>query len=186
MRADMQSAVSLGGTTFFAVYLFATGFMVRGLTADDLRQRARAEDEGITVIVIITLAAVALSLGSLAFILGDSGVSLWHRIPAIVNVPLGWATLHMVMTFHYAKMFYAPREDANGDGDTGGLDFPGTEEPSIGDFIYYAFVVGMTAQVSDVQTTSRGMRNFTLVHSVVSFFFNAVIVAFAVNVAATR
>jgi uncharacterized membrane protein len=57
-----------------------------------------------------------------------------------------------------------------------------TEEPSIFDFIFYSFVVGMTAQVSDVDTTSGEMRNTTIMHGVVSFFFNTAILAFAVNV----
>jgi uncharacterized membrane protein len=39
----------------------------------------------------------------------------------------------------------------------------------------------MTAQVSDVDTTSREMRNTTIAHGVVSFFYNTVILAFAVN-----
>jgi uncharacterized membrane protein len=41
----------------------------------------------------------------------------------------------------------------------------------------------MTAQVSDVQVVSSEMRRMTLAHGVVSFFFNTVIVALAVNVA---
>ena len=45
-------------------------------------------------------------------------------------------------------------------------------------------VIGMTAQVSDVQVQSSVMRRLTLAHGVVSFFFNTVILALAVNVAA--
>jgi uncharacterized membrane protein len=41
----------------------------------------------------------------------------------------------------------------------------------------------MTAQVSDVAVVSRRMRRATLAHSVVSSFFNTVILAIAVNVA---
>lgn len=63
-----------------------------------------------------------------------------------------------------------------------GLDLPETDEPGILDFLYYSFVVGMTAQVSDVQATSRAMRRTTLTHGVVSFFFNTVILALTVNV----
>ena len=69
--------------------------------------------------------------------------------------------------------------------DAGGLDFPGTEEPDALDFLYYSLVVGMTAQVSDVQVRTSAMRRFTLAHGVVSFFFNTVLIALAVNVAAT-
>jgi uncharacterized membrane protein len=61
--------------------------------------------------------------------------------------------------------------------------FPGTQEPELSDFVYYSFVVGMTAQVSDVQVLTSRMRRTTLVHGVASFFFNTVILALAVNVA---
>jgi uncharacterized membrane protein len=44
-------------------------------------------------------------------------------------------------------------------------------------------VVGMTAQVSDVQVLTTPMRRVTLAHGVVSFFYNTVLLALAVNVA---
>jgi uncharacterized membrane protein len=59
--------------------------------------------------------------------------------------------------------------------DAGGLEFPDTNEPTGWDFLYYSFVVGMTAQVSDVQV---------LTTPIVSFFYNTVILALAVNLAA--
>ena len=66
-------------------------------------------------------------------------------------------------------------------GDSRGLDFPGTAEPGGYDFLYFAFVIGMTAQTSDIAITSTAMRKINLVHAVVSFFFNTVLVAAAVN-----
>jgi uncharacterized membrane protein len=42
----------------------------------------------------------------------------------------------------------------------------------------------MTCQVSDVQVTEPSMRRLTLVHGMLSFFFNVVILALAVSVAA--
>ena len=59
----------------------------------------------------------------------------------------------------------------------------GDVEPGSWDFLYYSFVVGMTAQVSDVQVLSTAMRRVTLAHGVVSFFYNTVLLALAVNVA---
>jgi Protein of unknown function (DUF1345) len=63
-------------------------------------------------------------------------------------------------------------------------DTPHMEEPAIWDFLYYSFVVGMTAQVSDVQVSTTRMRRLTLAHGIASFFFNTVLLALAVNVAA--
>ena len=66
-------------------------------------------------------------------------------------------------------------------GKTQALKFPGTGEPGSWDFLYFSFVVGMTAQVSDVQVLTTQMRRATLKHSIVSFFFNTVLIAMAVN-----
>ena len=41
----------------------------------------------------------------------------------------------------------------------------------------------MTAQTSDVAITSTAMRKVNLLHAIVSFFFNTVLVAAAVNAA---
>ncbi|HXX65069.1 MAG TPA: DUF1345 domain-containing protein, partial [Bacteroidota bacterium] len=42
-----------------------------------------------------------------------------------------------------------------------------------------------TAQVSDVQVTSRRLRRLTLIHGIISFAFNTVILALTINVIAT-
>jgi len=63
------------------------------------------------------------------------------------------------------------------------LDFPGPKkDPGVWDFLYFATVVGMTAQTSDVQVTTTTMRKFVLLHGIVSFAFNTVLIAIAVNV----
>ena len=64
----------------------------------------------------------------------------------------------------------------------GGLIFPGDRPPDYFDFAYFSFVVGMTCQVSDVQITSRRMRRLTLVHSILSFGFNTIILALLINI----
>ena len=66
----------------------------------------------------------------------------------------------------------------------GGLDFPGGEPPDYWDFLYFAVVIGMTFQVSDVQITDRSLRRLALVHGMLGFLFNTVIVALTVNLAA--
>ena len=63
----------------------------------------------------------------------------------------------------------------------GGLIFPGDEEPDYWDFFYYSLVVAMTAQVSDVQITSKVIRRAVSVHGVLSFFFNLTVLALTVN-----
>ena len=173
--------VSLAGSAFFLIYLVSSAILARSLTNDDLRQKASLDDEGIWLIGVITLAAISLSLGSLVLLLGNDQRNGWLLVQAVANVPLGWATLHTIMAFHYAHLFFTKSDEGDKRRDSGGLEFPKTKEPCFGDFLYFSFVVGMTAQTSDVDLTSRAMRNTTVVHGAVSFLFNTVILALAVN-----
>ena len=168
-------------TFFFLVYLVSAAWRIDTSSPAAIRQRAAVSDEGILVILFIILAAITLSLIAIFGLVNTPG----DRHPllfllSLLSVPLGWLSLHTVMAWHYAHLFYAPRPAG---GDAGGLEFPATPEPSAWDFLYFSFVIGMTAQVSDVQVSDGGLRRLALFHGIVSFFFNAVIVALAVNVA---
>ena len=169
------------GDAAFLFYLVAMTMLAGRLTPESMRALASYEDEGKAVIVVITLAAIGLSLASIFAILNKEDQELYLLVFTILSVPLGWLTFHTVFAFHYMNLFYDRHE---GGRDAGGLNFPGTPEPRAWDFLYYSFVVGMTAQVSDVQVESSIIRRVTLFHGIVSFFFNTVLLALAVNVAA--
>ena len=48
---------------------------------------------------------------------------------------------------------------------------------------YFAFVIGMMFQVSDVQVTNKGIRRLVTAHGMVSFLFNTTVIALMVNLA---
>lgn len=52
------------------------------------------------------------------------------------------------------------------------------------DFLYFALVLGMTFQVSDVAITARKLRRLAALHGFLGFVFNTVILALTVNIAA--
>jgi uncharacterized membrane protein len=81
---------------------------------------------------------------------------------------------------HYAHEYYA----RSGQGTA--LEFPGTAEPDYWDFLYFAFVIGMTFQVSDVNIVDRDIRRIALAHGVIAFFFNLGILALSINIVAGR
>lgn len=175
--------LAIAGNIFFGVYLASTLVFIGHTTPSHLRQRAGSVDEGILLIVLITLAAIVLSLGAIFAILNArEKPDMLLLAVSLLGVPLGWVTLHTVMALHYAHLFYRSRA-LHDEPAAGGLQFPETPEPGPWDFLYYSFVIGVTAQVSDVQVCSVAMRRVTLAHGVVSFFFNTVILALAVNVA---
>ena len=86
----------------------------------------------------------------------------------------------------YAHTFYGdPDGPAGPQQHAGGLDFPGGRLPDYMDFAYFSFVIGMTFQVSDVQITSREFRKLVLLHGMLSFGFNTVILALTINTVST-
>ena len=84
-----------------------------------------------------------------------------------------------VFALHYAHEFYD--EDSKS---RPKLEFPGSEQPDYFDFLYFAFVIGMTSQTSDVQIASSSMRRLVLIHGVITFFFNTTLLAITINIAA--
>ena len=166
------------GDSFFALYLLMMAIVTAQTTAKDLKQRSALEDEGIAVVLLVALAIIVLSSIAIFTVLrqkqGPSPVALTL---ALAGVPLGWFTLHTLAAFHYAYIFYGK----TGTQKEGGLDFPDTSEPGVWEFLYYSLTIGTTAQTSDTNVTSTRMRGATLVHSVLSFFYNTAIIAMAIN-----
>lgn len=81
---------------------------------------------------------------------------------------------------HYAHEYYAGDKHKGG-----GLAFPGGDEVDYWDFLYFSLVIGMTSRVSDVPVTAKAIRRTVMAHGVVSFIFNATLLALAVNIAAS-
>lgn len=185
---DPKLAVTLGANAFFLVYLVLSLSGVPKLTAAYLKRNAERADEPVTVIFLVTLATVVVALASLFLLVNQKeSPDLLVLALTLAAVPLGWFTIHTMAALHYAHLYWQPHSASETRGRTkslaGGLDFPGTKEPCGMEFLYFAYVIGMTAQTSDIAVTTTQMRTASLVHSVIAFFFNTVLVAAAVNAA---
>jgi uncharacterized membrane protein len=181
---------AIAANAFFAVYLVLTVAGLPALTADYLRKNAARADVPVWLIFLITLGAVAVSVVSLFMTINaKEAPDAFDFIVALLAVPLGWLTIHMMTAIHYAHEYWQPddkTEDEKAKREARrGLGFPGTAEPRGIDFVYFSYVIGMSAQTSDTEVTTSAMRNRVLIHGIVSFFFNTVLVAAAVNVAVT-
>jgi uncharacterized membrane protein len=175
-----ELAVLAGADAFCLAYLWLILRFARAATPALLRTRAAREDEGLGLILTLAASALTVSLIAIFAVVNRQGGVAWpEAVLALAAVPLGWAMVHVLATMHYAHLFYEP--GARG----GGLTFPGTQEPGLWDFLYFAFGIGMTAQVSDVVVTGSRMRRVVTVHAVASFSTNTVILALTVNAAMT-
>jgi uncharacterized membrane protein len=104
----------------------------------------------------------------------------------IATIVLSWSLVHTVFSLHYAHAYYGPADDEDdADGLVGGLEFPSDTTPDYWDFMYFSYVVGMTCQVSDVQISGKNLRRMALIHGVVAFFFNTIILALTINIVAS-
>jgi uncharacterized membrane protein len=182
-------ALAIGWIAGVAFFLAATALVLARATPDRMRARARMQDPLRPVILIVVIAAAAVSLVALGFMLQQKGagagpIGTGPRILlAGLAVLASWLLTHTMFALHYAHCYYGDGSRRRGvrDQDRGGLKFPDELQPDFWDFLYFSFVVGMTRQVSDVQVVSRHIRRLTLGHGVLAFFFNAVILALAVN-----
>lgn len=178
---NAEACVLAAADAFFAVYLVLLLVFAWQSTPASTKQRATLEDDGIVLIALLTAATVGVSVWAIfELIVTKAELGGFAIVLAILAVPLGWAFVHANVAPHYARLYY---RGTKGDAALPGLQFPGGAAPDVSDFLYFSFVIGMTAQTSDVQIASRAIRRLALMHGVVSFFYNTVIVALAVNVA---
>ncbi|MDS7596969.1 DUF1345 domain-containing protein [Agrobacterium tumefaciens] len=177
-------AVEITAVLFFLVYLIMVAVRLPHLTARHLKAHADSDDLPALAIIAVTLLAVGVAVVSLFEALNHTaGQTVWTLSLAFGSVVLGWLTIHTMTALHYAHRYWRPTSVEGKPQHRGGMDFPATKEPCGYDFLYFAIVIGMTAQTSDVGVTTTSMRKVTLAHSVVSFFFNTILVAAAVNAA---
>ena len=175
----------MGWCAGVGLYLLLAWWLCLRFDADNTRQRAQAQDEPTGVLLLLMLLATLASLGAISAMVlqadGQSGLERALRLlVGMAALAFSWLFIHTVFAFRYAHRYYEEEQNAEPDGP--GLVFPGQRDPAYFDFLYHAMVIGMTFQVSDVQVTSREMRLLTLVHSVLAFAFNMLVVALSINV----
>lgn len=177
----------LGWCVGIAVYLLLAWWLCARFDAKRTRARAQAQDEPSGVLFLLMLLAALACVAAIVILMQQSSnlsgaERALHIALSMAALAASWLFIQTVFAFRYAHRYYQEEKLREPDGP--GLKFPGGLDPDYFDFLYYAHVVGMTSQVSDVQVTSREMRRLTLVHGVLSFGFNMLILALSINVVA--
>jgi uncharacterized membrane protein len=202
VRPRLFVSIGVGFLVFLALLLADTTMLTRALVAWDvclvlylvlafrlaaqskheqIRRRARLQDEGQSAILMLTAIAAFASLAAIFALLGSGTRAPVQLALATLTIVLSWAFTHTMFGLHYAHEYY---DEDRGKG--GGLEFPGEEAPhDYWDFFYFSFVIGMCAQVSDITVSDQSIRRTVFAHSIISFIFNAALLALTVNIAAS-
>jgi uncharacterized membrane protein len=170
----------IGWDIFVSLYLVLAYTMMLRSGLAHIRRNAVLQDDGRFLILLVTALGAFASIAAIVFELGASHRSAPQLALATVTIALSWATVHTTFALHYAHDYYR--------GKPGGLQFPSGdthENADYWDFVYFSFVIGMTAQVSDVGITDKTIRRTATAHGIISFFFNTALLALMVNIAAS-
>jgi uncharacterized membrane protein len=177
----LVTRLSIGWDVFVAFYLILVYTLVMRSGLAHIRRNAILQDDGRFLILLVTALGAFASIAAIVLGLDETHRSGPELALATVTIALSWAAVHTTFALHYAHEFYRGAKP-------GGLDFPKgheDEDPDYWDFVYFSFVIGMTAQVSDVGVTDRIIRRTATVHGIISFVFNTALVALMVNIAAS-
>jgi uncharacterized membrane protein len=168
-----REAAMLGWCGNVAVYAGLLFYYLGDADPAAMRERACALAEGRAVVITLSLLAATASLVVVAVLLAGGKQEAREQVISIVTIIAAWFYVHLLFAQEYAHEFWMSDK---------GLDFPGgDDEPGFGEFVYLAFVVGCTFQVSDATTNTPRMRRMVLLHGLVAFWFNTVILASAVS-----
>ena len=166
---------------FAAFYLALAYAMMFRCDHSHIRRNAILQDDGRFLILLVTALGAFASIAAIVFELGASKRGASELTLAVATIVLSWAAVHTTFALHYAHDYYRGAKP-------GGLQFPSGDKndpADYWDFVYFSFVIGMTAQVSDVGITDRIIRRTATVHGIISFVFNTALVALMVNIAAS-
>jgi len=174
----LATRLLVGWDIFIAIYMVLAYTTVFSCGIDQIRRQAAIQDDGRFFILAMTGLGAFASIAAILMELAVKPQQTPQLVLAVVTIVLSWTMIHTTFALHYAHDYYRGK-------DAGGLAFPGDDEPDYWDFVYFSFVIGMTAQVSDVGITDKIIRRTATAHGVVSFIFNTALVALMVNIAAS-
>ena len=184
-RLQLLTSILLTWSVFSFLMIVSSWITFFTVSKIDLYMEAREEDESSPIIFSIVLLSICISLAGILILMKNTDESLilkgLHRFISLLSVGLSWVLLHTIFALHYARLWYS-NDPTGKKPQAEGLDFPDDDKPDYLDFAYFSFVIGMTFQVSDVEINDKHLRKLVLLHSLISFAFNTIIVALTISV----
>ena len=195
-------------------YLIAMGQMMMRADHVKVKAIAARQDESAALVLaslslasMMSLAALISQLPTLQDMSFDQRALRYGF--TILTLLGAWFLVGTLFCFHYAHRYYqAPahqrplqfpgneqrqdNEQRQPNGQAGqpehphgkGPVFNDEQDPDYWDFLYFSFTIAVAVQTSDVTVRTSAMRKLVLAQSVLSFFFNLVILGLSINIAA--
>ena len=180
----LVEAALTGWCAMVAINLLLAWRCIAHANPSETRASVSRFDQSSAVTLATVVISIAISLVAIGYLLVTSRAlplpdRIAHIALAVTTISLSWLLMHAKFGFHYAHCYYRKYAE---EGDQPVFNFPGTHPPDYLDFMYFSYVIGMTSQVSDVAIHTRAMRRLALLHGLIAFAFNLMIVAFFINV----
>lgn len=177
----------LGWNVGVWLYLALCLRMMMKADAAHLERTARAQVDGVGAVLLLAVLGALASFAAIAVELAQirQGMSAAEALPhwllAFATVAGSWLLLPVEFGLAYASLYHAGSDRPHG------LEFPGQFpkqelHPDYVDFMYFAFTIAATSATSDVEVSGRHVRRLVLLHTVLSFMFNAGVMALMINI----
>jgi len=169
------------------LYLVLVAAMTLGATEERMKLRAQMQDEGQFAVLTLTIVAVIACLTAIVVELSglkDMTPTLrsLHVGLAALTIVSAWFFVHSMFALHYAHEYYG----GVAHGEAPCLEFPGKDpRPDYADFLYFAFIIGTSAQTADISVATKSLRRINIIHCILAFFFNTTLLALTINIAAS-
>lgn len=163
-------------------YLVTMGWMMMRADHHKVREMSARQDERAALVLatlsvasVMSLAAIISQLSALQNM--GQQERLLHYGFTIVTLLGSWFLVGTLFCVHYAHLYYQAAKDKP-------LQFPDGDNPDYWDFLYFSFTIAVAVQTSDVAVRGRALRKIVLGQSLLSFFFNLVVLGLSINLAA--
>ena len=148
---------------------------------------ARFEVGRIVRLVSIVATIVPSLIGLIAAIMvvtadAPDDVGLLADVVGVSAALVAWGLMH----WGFAQIYFQRYHLALHSGEGRTISFPGTDSPNIVDFVYFAFTVAANFSTSDAKVLTRRGRWLVTWHTVISYFFNGLIIVFALTTIMSR
>jgi uncharacterized membrane protein len=189
LPSNMLTAVTrvlIGWNVGVWLYLGLVLALMRRADHHHLRRVAAVHAEGAVAVMTAAVCAVIASFSAFVIELATAETQghlvLGHLAFAVLTLAGSWLLLPTLFAQTYASLYY---RDVHASKPGRGIDFPGDEtDPDYADFLYFALTIAATSQTSDVAVTTREVRRWVTVQTLLSFAFNTALLALAINIAA--